>query len=153
MTIAPIVRSVEVKASPARAFELFTGGIGAWWPNNMTIGPKPPVHIALEPKVGGAIFERTDDGVVTLWGDVLAWEPPGRLVFAWRINNRWAYDPNLLTEVEVTFLATGEGRTKVTLTHTKLENIGTDAAAHAETLGNGWPGFLASFGKYADENA
>ena len=153
MTIAPIVRTVEVKASPARAFDLFAGGIGKWWPAGMTIGPSPPVAIKLEPHVGGAWFETAEDGTVTQWGKVLAWEPPSRMVLAWQISTTWAYDPNVLTEVELSFEPAGDGRTKVTLEHRKLESLGADAARHAETLGNGWPGFLTSFGKYADENA
>jgi len=32
MSIAPIVRSVTVKASPSRTFELFAGQMERWWP-------------------------------------------------------------------------------------------------------------------------
>ena len=149
MTIAPIVRSVEVKASPARAFALFTGDFGQWRPAMMTIGATPAVAIEIEPKVGGAMFERAADGAVTLWGKVLAWEPPSRLVFTWQISSQWTYDPDLLTEVEVTFEPAGEGRTKVTLVHSKLEAFGADAVSHSEGLRNGWPGIMAAFGEYA----
>ena len=153
MTIAPIVRSVEVKASPARAFDLFVGGIGKWWPSNMTIGPSPPVAISLEPHVGGGWFETAEDGTVTQWGKVLAWEPPERLLLAWQIGTTWAYDPNVQTEVELSFEPAGEGRTKVTLEHRKLESPGANAASHADTLGNGWPGFLVKFNEYVDTQA
>jgi len=148
MTIAPIVHSVEVKASPARAFDLFTRDFGKWRPAMMTIGATPAVAIQIEPKVGGAMFERAADGVVTPWGKVLAWEPPARLVFTWQISSQWAYDPDLLTEVEVTFEPAGEGRTKVTLVHSKLEAFGADAAQYTDHLRNGWPGVLAAFGDY-----
>ena len=153
MTIAPIVRSVEVKAPPAKAFELFASGIGKWWPGAMTIGPSPPVAITLEPRVGGGWFETAEDGTVTQWGDVLAWEPPSRMVLAWRIGTTWAFDPNLLTEVELSFEPAGDGRTKVTLEHRKLEALGADAAKHADMLGNGWPGFLVKFGEYVETQA
>src|SRR5580658_6000333 len=99
MTIAPIVRSVIVKASPARAFELFSSQMQAWWPHGMTIGQKPHVEIVIEPRAGGAWFERDEDGRKTPWGEVIAWEPPSRLLLAWRINSAWAYDPSLTTEV------------------------------------------------------
>lgn len=36
-----------------------------------------------------------------VWGDLLAWEPPHRLLPAWRIDADFQQDPNLLTEVEV----------------------------------------------------
>jgi uncharacterized protein YndB with AHSA1/START domain len=150
MSIAPIVRSVEVKASPARAFDLFASGIGQWWPANMTIGPSPPVAIKLEPHVGGAWFETAEDGTVTRWGDVLAWDPPSRLLLAWRISSQWAYDPDLLTEVELSFEPLADGRTRVTLEHRKLEAFGANAAKHAEQLGGGWPGFLVKYAEYVE---
>jgi len=153
MTIAPIVHSVEVKAAPARAFALFTADFGKWRPAMMTIGASPAVTVQFEPKQGGAVFEQAQDGTVTLWGKVLAWEPPSRLAFTWQITSRWTYDPDLVTEVEVSFEPVGEGRTKVTLTHRNLEAYGADGAAHAESLRNGWPGILASFGDYADAQA
>ncbi len=153
MTIAPIVQSVEVKASPARAFELFTIDFGKWRPAMMTIGASPSVTVQFEPKPGGDVFEQAQDGTTTPWGKVLAWEPPSRLAFTWQISSQWAYDPDLITEIEVRFEAAGEGRTKVTLTHSKLEAYGADGAKHAETLRNGWPGIMASFGGYADANA
>jgi uncharacterized protein YndB with AHSA1/START domain len=150
MTIAPIVHSVEVKASPARAFTLFTADFGKWRPAMMTIGASPAVTIQFEPKPGGAVFEQAQDGTATQWGKVLAWEPPSRLAFTWQISSQWTYDPDLMTEVEVTFEPAGEGRTKVTLVHSKLEAYGADAAKHSESLRNGWPGILAKFGEYAD---
>jgi len=153
MTIAPIVQSVEVKASPERAFALFTVDFGKWRPAMMTIGATPAVAIEIEPKEGGAMFERAADGAVTLWGKVLVWAPPARLVFTWQISSRWTYDPDLVTEVEVTFDPIGDGRTKVTLVHSKLEAFGADATEHSEGLRNGWPGILAAFGDYVGERA
>jgi len=153
MTIAPIVHSVEVKASPARAFTLFTGDMSKWRPAMMTIGASPAVSIQFEPRAGGGVFETAEDGTVTQWGRVLAWEPPARLAFTWQISSQWAYDPQLLTEVEVSFEPAGEGRTKVTLVHSKLEAYGADAARHSESLRNGWPGILTRFGEYVEAQA
>ena len=153
MTIAPIVHSVVVKASPERAFTLFTADFGKWRPAMMTIGATPAVTIEIEPKEDGTMFERAADGAVTLWGKVLVWAPPERLVFTWQISSQWTYDPEILTEVEVKFELAGEGRTKVTLTHSKLEAFGADATNHAEHLRNGWPGALAAFGDYAKGQA
>ena len=56
MTIAPIVRSVHVKAAPARAFDLFTSHIEHWWPKGKTIGKAPHVALVLEPWAGGQWF-------------------------------------------------------------------------------------------------
>jgi uncharacterized protein YndB with AHSA1/START domain len=85
-------------------------------------------------------------------GEVLAWEEPKRLVLAWRIGIDWRYDPNLLTEVEVTFTPEGEGMTRVDLEHRLLENMGANADAARETFESpgGWPGLLAMYAAKAN---
>ena len=60
--IAPIVQTVEVKASPERAFEAFTGSMGDWWPKGMTIGGSHHVAVVIEPRAGGRWFERDAEG-------------------------------------------------------------------------------------------
>ncbi len=81
---------------------------------------------------------------------MLAWEPPGRLLLGWQIDSKFAYDPALLTEVELTFAAVEGGGTLVTLEHRNLERFGADAERMAEVLGGGWPTFLGTFRGYAD---
>ena len=153
MTIAPIIHKVQVKAPPARAFELFATRFDAWWPKGNTIGQKPFVAIVIEPRTGGQWFERDAEGKETCWGKVLAWEPPGRLLLGWQINMQWAYDPEFLTEVELTFVPAEGGGTVVTLEHRNLERFGTDAVAHAGKLNGGWGTYLGLFGHYVDDNA
>jgi uncharacterized protein YndB with AHSA1/START domain len=148
--IAPIVQTVEVRAAPARAFEVFTARMGEWWPQGMTIGAKPHVAVVVEPRRGGRWFERDEDGAEADWGKVLAWEPPSRLLLAWQINSRWAHDPAFETEVELTFAPRHGGGTLVTLEHRNLERFGADAAAHAAQLRGGWPGLVAAFAALAD---
>jgi hypothetical protein len=84
MTIAPIVRKVQVKAAPERAFELFAAHMADWWPKGQTIGKNPHAAIVVEPRAGGQWLERDADGAETHWGKVLAWEPPGRCCSAGR---------------------------------------------------------------------
>ncbi len=72
MSIAPIVHTVDVKAAPARAFELFSQHMERWWPKGRTVGKNPHVAIVLEPHPGGAWFERDAEGNETHWGKVLA---------------------------------------------------------------------------------
>src|SRR5271165_5464963 len=156
MSIAPIVRTVQVKASPARAFELFATRMADWWPKGRTVGKNPHEAIVVEPRAGGRWFERDADGQETSWGKVLAWEPPSRLLLGWQLNTAFTYDPDFLTEVELTFSAAEGGGTLVTLEHRNLERFGADAARFAEQLGSGWPNFLALFVQFADaqpENA
>jgi uncharacterized protein YndB with AHSA1/START domain len=150
VTIAPIIRRIQVKAAPTRAFDLFATHMTQWWPKGGTIAKAPHAAIILEPQPGGRWFERDADGNETHWGHVLAWEPPSRLLLAWQINTTWGYDPNLVTEVELTFAPADGGGTLVTLEHRHLERFGADAARHAERLGDGWPTRLAEFAHYAD---
>lgn len=151
MSIAPIVRSVQVKAPPARAFELFARRMGEWWPKGRTIAKHPHVAIVIEPRAEGRWYERDAEGNETDWGRVLAWEPPTRLLLGWQLTREWRFDPGFVTEVELTFAPVGDGGTLVTLEHRNLECFGADAAQHAERLNNGWQGKLEEFAGYADE--
>lgn len=153
MTIAPIRHSVQVKAPPARAFELFALNMGRWWPQGQTIAKNPHAAIVVEPRAGGAWFERDAEGRETRWGKVLAWEPPARLLLGWQLTCEWGYDPDLLTEVELTFAPADGGGTLVTLEHRNLERFGADAARHVEKIRGGWPKKLAEFAEYADARA
>lgn len=153
MTIAPIRRTVQVRCAPARAFALFTSRISDWWPKGKTVGKSPHVAIVIEPRAEGRWFERDADGVETQWGKVLAWEPPTRLLLAWQLDSGFAYDPGLVTEVELTFAALAGGGTQVALEHRDLERFGAEAERVAGLLGGGWPGRLDQFAAFADDHA
>jgi uncharacterized protein YndB with AHSA1/START domain len=148
MTIAPIVKSVTVAVPPERAFALFTGAMGRWWKPGMTVGAKPHVAIIVEPRAGGRWFERDEDGAEVDWGEVLAWEPPARVLLAWQLDASYTRDPNLVTQVEVTFVPDGAG-TRVTLTHRDLERFGDSAERIAAQLAGGWPTLVQLFAEFA----
>ena len=149
MTIAPVMVNVRVAAPPDRAFALFTRDMGRWWPHGRTIGAKPHVDIVVEPHNGGRWFERDEEGTETHWGKVLAWEPPERLLLGWQLDSHFAYDPNFLTEVELTFAADGKGGSNVTLEHRNLERFGADAEKVAGQVGGGWPQIIGHFVDFA----
>ena len=79
---APVKKSLVVKATPERAFAVFTADIGRWWPPSHHIGGAPFKTAVLEPWVGGRWYEVGDDGSECQWGHVLAWHTPRRLVIA-----------------------------------------------------------------------
>ena len=151
MSIAPVVRTTEVKADPERAFQLFTQDMGRWWPQRMTIAKKPTVNVVIEPREGGRWYEEDADGGQTPWGKVLVWAPPERLLLAWQINAQFAYDPQLVTELELTFLPRKGGGTSVRLEHRNLERLGVDAPRVAEQLRGGWPGIVDNYTTYVTE--
>src|SRR5690606_28131801 len=103
--------SVSVAVPVDAAFRLFTEEIDQWWRRGLkyrVAGSRRGI-LALEPKVGGRLFESFDDADetrVVVTGRVTAWDPPTHLVFEWRAVN---FAPHEKTEVEVTFEPTARG--------------------------------------------
>ena len=147
--VAPVRKTIVVQAAQARAFEVFTRGIGRWWPASHAIGASPLRDAVVEERVGGRWFERGEDGSECEWGRVLAWEPPTRLVLSWAISGEWKQepDPARASEVEVRFLADGPGRTRVELEHRHLDRHGEGWEGYAAGMAspNAWPLFLSRF--------
>jgi uncharacterized protein YndB with AHSA1/START domain len=151
---APVRKSIKVAAPPERAFEVFTGGIGRWWPKSHKIGPADLDRPVIEPREGGRWYELDVDGSECEIGKVAVWEPPHRLVLIWQLTPEFTYDPHLVTEVEVTFTPDGDG-TLVELEHRDLERMGEKAEAMRETVSGpgGWPGLLALFAEETDKRS
>jgi uncharacterized protein YndB with AHSA1/START domain len=143
ITPAPVRKSFSVNATPERAFDVFTAKFDNWWPRTHSTGDSPLKQVVLEPRVKGRWYGRLEDGTEADWGDVLAWDPPGRLVLAWRLGADFRYDPNLLTEIEVIFTQDG-ARTRVDFEHRGLERMGEKAAETRIALDSdgGWTGIL-----------
>jgi uncharacterized protein YndB with AHSA1/START domain len=150
MTIAPVRRSVRTKAPPARAFEIFTSKMGRWWPRGRSAGANPHADIVIEPFAGGRWYERDEAGAETPWGKVLAWEPPTRLLLAWQLYGGCAYDPELVTEVEITFSPAEGGGAEVVLEHRNLERFRRNAPAWAAAVERGWTEMVQVFADFAD---
>ena len=142
-----VVHDVTVPLPPDKAFELFTEGLDRWWPRSHTIGTSAIKQAVVEPRAGGRWYEIGDDGSECEWGQVLAWEPPRRVVLAWQITSDWRYDPQLLTEVEATFTDRGDGTTTVSVEHRNLDRFGAGADAMRTVFSapNGWPGLLNAY--------
>lgn len=148
---APIRKTLTVKASPDRAFEVFTAGFDRWWPRGHHIGKTDLKTAVIEPREGGRWYEICVDGSECDWGRVLDWNPPqgsvsGRLLLAWQLGADWQFHPEMISEVEVLFTDVGEGRTRVDFEHRHLERLGMDAeAAKGLDSENGWGGILALY--------
>jgi hypothetical protein len=128
--LAPIRRSITVKASREKAFDVFTAGMSRWWPKQHSLVRQSPLkEVVIEPRAGGRWYERAEDGSECTWGAVRLWEPPGRVVLLWQISPDWAYDPAIETELEIRFSPTEDGRTQVELEHRGLEAYGERAEA------------------------
>jgi uncharacterized protein YndB with AHSA1/START domain len=139
--IDPIRRSVLVSCSVEQAFEVFTHGIGTWWPvgdfsraADQEERQVKTEQVVVEPWQSGRIFETMSDGSEGSWGTIIVWEPPHRLVMAWK-PNRTALPP---TEVEVQFIEQDDGQTRVDLEHRGWERLGELAHTGRGEYADGW---------------
>ena len=137
--------TITVDVDREHAFNVYTQGIDGWWNRDHTIGAVEMAEAVMEPREGGRWFERGVDGSECDWGHVIAFEPPSRLVLAWQINENWQFDPDLVTEVEINFIAEGPERTRVEVEHRNLDRLG----AAAEQLRGGYPSLLERYAQAA----
>ena len=140
----PVRKQIFVKATPQRAFDVFTKEMQTWWPfATHHISKVDAKNAVMEPFVGGRWYERGVDDSECDWGKVLVWDPPQRLVLAWQISADWQHDAALLTEVEVRFTAENGG-TRVDLEHRLLGSYGARAEEMRGMLDShgGWSGLL-----------
>jgi uncharacterized protein YndB with AHSA1/START domain len=109
----------------------------------------PIERTVLEQHAGGDVYDRGVDGTICRWGRVLAFDPPRRLAFTWDIGPDWqvAADLARTSEVEVTFEAEGEDRTRVTLLHRGIERHGNgwETMQAGVDAPDGWPLYLARY--------
>jgi uncharacterized protein YndB with AHSA1/START domain len=139
-------RHVVVDAPVERAFEVFTHRFGDFKPREHNLLASPIAETVFEPRVGGTIYDRGEDGSVCRWARILAFEPPDRVVFSWDIGPQWSVetDPDLTSEVEVRFVAETPTRTRVELEHRHLDRHGPGWQSVADGVGHdeGWPLYL-----------
>ena len=135
--IEAIRKSVTVNVPVERAFEAFTDGITSWWPlATHSYGGDKATAAVFEGRSGGRVYERQEDGTEADWAEVVAWEPPGRIVLAWKICAP--------TEVEVRFTAEGDG-TRVQLEHRGWERVDEQDRAQHDGYAGGWEFVLGQF--------
>jgi uncharacterized protein YndB with AHSA1/START domain len=117
-----IRQSVRVDCPIEDAFRLFTEGFAEWWPlASYSMTGDAAENCAIEPWVGGRLFERTRSGEEREWGSVIRWDPPQHLEFTWHPGDR-------SQTVDVEFQVEADG-TRVTLIHTGWDAAGVPACA------------------------
>jgi len=149
MTAEVVRREIVVDAPIARAFEVFTARFGDFKPKEHNIMQSPIKETVFERKVGGQIFDRAEDGTVCPWARVLAYEPPDRVLFSWDIGPTWQLeaDPANASEVEVTFTAESDRRTRVSLEHRNIDRHGPGwESVHGGVASDeGWTLYLSRY--------
>ncbi|WP_144127952.1 SRPBCC family protein [Catellatospora sichuanensis] len=148
-------RQVVVNAPIDKAFSVFTDRFGDFKPREHNLLAVPITETVFEPRVGGNIVDRGEDGSECRWARILAYDPPHRVVFTWDIGPTWQIETNpaLTSEVEVTFTAETGDRTRVDLEHRHLDRHGPgwesvrDGVEHDQ----GWPLYLNRYTALFDQ--
>jgi uncharacterized protein YndB with AHSA1/START domain len=145
MPSPPIHAELELAAPPSEVFQLFTAGLGRWWPLAYTFSASEFLDARVETEVGGRWFERDRSGVETPWGDVRAIDRDRELVLGFAIGaDRKPTAPEQASEVMVRFEPVEQG-TRVVIEHRDFERHGASGAQLREGMASpqGWPLILA----------
>ena len=140
MTLEPLHLEFEVACPADAAFRVWTERTTTWWPVSHTTNGEPGSTVTFEPFVGGRVFERDAHGEEHDWGEILAWEPPRRLVYLWHIRA----DRADATEVEIRFREAAPERCRVEIEHRGWERLGERGRARRAGNERGWGGIAAA---------
>ncbi len=135
---AAVESEVRAKASPERAFTMFTANIGEWWP----VGTNSVFEGAVSFE-GDELVERKGDEVA-VWAEVTRWDPPFALGLAWHAG----HDATRTTDILVTFTQDAD-ETVVHLSHTGWERR-PDGEEQSAGYARGWPPVLLEYEKAFD---
>ena len=139
-------REIVVDAPIDKAFTVFTDRFGDFKPPEHNLLRVPIAETVFEPKVGGNIVDRGEDGSECRWARILAYDPPHRVVFSWDIGPTWQIEtnPDQTSEVEVTFTAETPDRTRVELEHRHIDRHGPGWESVRDGIAEdqGWPLYL-----------
>ena len=140
----PITKSIQVRCSQMRAFDVFTADLPSWWPvksHSISAGRNAlPQSCEVELREGGAIYEIDDKGTRHDWGTVTRYDPHRRFEFDWFVGRT----PEEATKVSVDFTPLGPEMTQVTLTHSDWQKLGDRAAEVHAGYDSGWELVFAS---------
>ena len=143
-----VEKSVTVSVPVERAFEVFTAQIGTWWPlRTHAVDTERSETVIMEGRVGGRLYERTPSGEEHVWGTLVAWEPPNRIVYSWHPGR----EEETAQEVEITFSPEGEG-TRVDIRHYGWEKLGDRLEETVASYNEGWDKVIAVYARAAERS-
>ena len=144
--VPTVRREVVVPVPIEEAFAGFTTRFGDFKPPEHNLLGVPIAETVFEAHVGGAIMDRGVDGSECLWANVLAYDPPDRLLLSWNITPQWQIesDSTKTSEWEVRFVAETPQRTRVEIEHRNLDRHGEGWEGVREGVAGdqGWPLYL-----------
>jgi uncharacterized protein YndB with AHSA1/START domain len=141
MSETTLRKSVTVAMPVERAFRLYTEGIATWWPiETHSVAAENAETAVFEGRGGGRLYERATNGEEHVWGTVLVWDPPRRVVHSWHPGR----GEETAQEVELVFTPDGEG-TRVELAHSGWERLGDRMAEVMASYDTGWDFVLGRY--------
>ncbi len=141
--------TVRVRRGIEDAFDLFTSGIGSWWPlETHSFGGERASEVFMEPRRGGRFYERFVNGEEHTTGRVIEWDRPHIVAFTWQ-HDDWVAP----TEVVVRFVPEDTNLTRVELEHRAWERLGLIAQQSRDMYANGWPAVVDRYAQAAAATA
>ena len=132
--VPPLEKRIRVRCTPRRAFEAFTAEFGRWWPlATHSVAQDKAKACAIEPWLGGRVFETDALGNEHPWGRITRWQPPFGFAMTWHPGR----GPETAQRVSLHFAAQGEG-TLVTLIHDGWEALAERAMSIRANYDQGW---------------
>lgn len=151
MTVQPdgsVRHEVVVDLTPVEAFWKFAD-LDKIKPREHNLLAVPIAETVLEQHSGGDLYDRGVDGTICRWGRVITFDPPHTIAFRWDIGPDWQVTSDLTraSEVEISFVAEGDNRTRVTLVHRHIDRHGAGWESLRAGLDaqDGWPLYLARY--------
>lgn len=144
-----IVCNTMVPFPPDVAFEKFRHDITQWWPRELTYSGDALESLYFEGRKQGILWERGPEGFRIDMARVMRWVAPEKMVLRWHIGPNMMPEPNPAhaSEVEIKFIADGDGRTRIAVEHRGFSNHGVTAEIYRAQMGGakGWPMILKAF--------
>jgi hypothetical protein len=149
-----VKRTLHVAVPVEKAFQVFTERMGAWWPATHHVGKIPFKDIRMDARAGGRWYEINAEGAEVVWGSVVAWEPPTRVVLGWHLQPDFQFDPDVkkASEGSLEFVQEGPESTRVEFEHRYLERHGENWQKLRDSVGSegGWNSVMGEFVKWAN---
>ncbi len=134
---------IKLEISVARPAEVvwrtLTAGIGEWWPKAFYVGSAPK-RFAIEPRVGGRVFEDWGGGEGALFGTVIAYEENRMLQWAGDMSADYGGPARSVT----TFLLKPSADGKSTVVAFRDTPFGLLSDGAVKGLQEGWQFLLSS---------
>lgn len=143
-TIRNIELELAINTDRQTAWTCLFEHFSDWWPSDFLCIPDAK-RIQFEPRVGGRVFEETEDGRSILWGTCVFIMPGESMEFVGHMTPTWG-GPSV-TMIRYHLSDAEGGGTKFRLTDSVLGNVSDEQIAN---LDQGWRYLCEAYVKFAE---